>query len=56
MEEDIQELEIESIKEGIFIVTTLKGNNFIVDLENTCTCKYFYYNRKICKHIIACKK
>ncbi|MDU1314792.1 MAG: SWIM zinc finger family protein [Clostridium septicum] len=55
--EDIQELEIESIKEGMFIVTTLKGNNFIVDLENnTCTCKYFYYNRKICKHIIACKK
>lgn len=45
--EDIQELEIESIKEGMFIVTTLKGNNFIVDLENnTCTCKYFYYNGK----------
>lgn len=56
-EEDIKELEIESIKEGRFIVRTLKGNKFIVNLDkNTCTCRYFYYNRESCKHIIACKR
>lgn len=55
-EEDIKELSIENIKEEEFLVTTSKGNKFRVNLENNmCTCKYFYYNRRICKHIIACK-
>lgn len=56
-EEDIKELSIENIKEGEFLVTTSKGNKFRVNIENNmCTCKYFYYNRRICKHIIACKR
>ena len=56
-EEDIKELSIENIKEEEFLVTTSKGNKFRVNLENNmCTCKYFYYNRRICKHIIACKR
>lgn len=56
-EEDIKELSIENIKEEEFLVTTTKGNKFRVNLENNmCTCKYFYYNRETCKHIIACKR
>lgn len=56
-EEDIKELEIDYIKDAEFVVKTMKGNEFIVNLEkNTCTCRYFYYNREICKHIIACKR
>lgn len=56
-EEDIKELEIDYIKDAEFVVKTVKGNEFIVNLEkNTCTCRYFYYNREICKHIIACKR
>lgn len=56
-EEDIEELSIENIKEEEFLVTTSKGNKFRVNIENdTCTCKYFYYNRETCKHIIGCKR
>ncbi|SHI00950.1 SWIM zinc finger [Clostridium collagenovorans DSM 3089] len=56
-EEDIKDLKIENINEEEFIVTTIKGNKFRVNLENNmCTCKYFYYNRETCKHIIACKR
>ncbi|MGL6186347.1 MAG: SWIM zinc finger family protein [Clostridium chrysemydis] len=56
-EEDIKELNIENINEEQFIVTSIKGNKFRVNIENdTCTCKYFYYNRETCKHIIACKR
>lgn len=56
-EEDIKELSIENIKEEEFLVTTAKGNKFRVNLENNmCTCKYFYYTRETCKHIIACKR
>lgn len=56
-EENIKELSIENIKEEEFLVTTSKGNKFRVNLENNmCTCKYFYYNRETCKHIIACKR
>lgn len=56
-EEDIKELSIQNSKEEEFLVTTAKGNKFRVNLEkNMCTCKYFYYNRETCKHIIACKR
>lgn len=56
-EEDIKELKIEKVREGEFSVQTVKKNKFLVNLiNNTCTCKYFYYNRKICKHIIACRR
>lgn len=56
-EEDIKEVSIENIKEEEFLVTTAKGNKFRVNLgKNMCTCKYFYYNRETCKHIIACKR
>lgn len=56
-EENIKELKIENINQEQFIVTTIKGNKFRVDIGNdTCTCKYFYYNRETCKHIIACKR
>lgn len=56
-EEDIKELKIEKINEDEFIVTTIKENKFRVNLvKETCSCKYFYYNREICKHIIACKR
>ena len=56
-EEDIKELEIDYTKVAEFVVKTIKGNEFIVNLEkNSCTCRYFYYNRKICKHIIAYKR
>lgn len=56
-EEDIKELKIERVREGEFSVQTLKKNKFLVNLtNNTCTCRYFYYDRKICKHIIACKR
>ncbi len=56
-EEDIKELTIEEIKEEEFIVTTVKGNKFTVNLSRkTCSCRYFYYNKETCKHIIACKR
>ncbi|WP_066895050.1 SWIM zinc finger family protein [Clostridium nigeriense] len=56
-EEDIKGLSIENIKDEEFIVTTAKGNKFRVNIENNiCSCKYFYYNRETCKHIIACKR
>ncbi|MGL5153292.1 MAG: SWIM zinc finger family protein [Clostridium sp.] len=56
-EEDIKELMIENTNEEEFIVTTAKGNKFRVNIENNmCTCKYFYYTREMCKHIIACRR
>lgn len=56
-EEDIKELKIQQVGEGEFSVQTLKKNKFLVNLiNNTCTCRYFYYNRKICKHLIACRR
>ncbi|MBS5883801.1 hypothetical protein [Clostridium sp.] len=35
-EEDIKELEIDYIKDAEFVVKTVKGNEFIVNLENGC--------------------
>lgn len=56
-EEDIKELKIEEVREGEFSVQTVKKNKFLVNLiNNTCTCRYFSYDRKICKHIIACRR
>lgn len=56
-EEDINELRIENIREEEFLVTIAKGNKFTVNLlRETCSCRYFYYNRKTCNHIIACKR
>lgn len=56
-EEDFKELTIEEIKEEEFLIATLKGNKFTVNLSReTCSCRYFYYNEETCKHIIACKR
>lgn len=49
---------IEDRGEGLFRVTTLAGETYIVDVqEGRCLCPDFEYNDEcsICKHILRCR-